>query len=47
MTFFYKARAWVALSLSLRRKKVQASVGLNNELAMTPYRAQQVGLRVF
>jgi len=30
MTFFHKVWDWVALSLSLKRKKAQAAMGLKN-----------------
>ena len=35
------------LGLGLKHRKVRASVGLKNELGLTPCKAQQVGLRAF
>jgi len=45
--FFYKVRAWAALSVNLQHKKVRPSVGLKNELGMTPCNEQRVELRAF
>ena len=47
MTLFYKAWAWVALSLNLKRTKARACVGLKNELGLTPCKVQWVGLWAF
>jgi len=47
LIFFHKARAWVVLSLGLKRKKVWVYGGLKTELGLTPCKAQGVGLRAF
>ena len=51
MIFFHKAQALVVLSLSLKRKKAWASMGLKNGMnlkngmGLTPCKLQGVGLR--
>ena len=45
--FYLSTRAWVALSISLKRKKEQASVGLKNELGLTPRGRNKLGFGLF
>lgn len=47
ITLLHKSCAWVALSLNLQLKKEWTSMGLKNELGLTPYKAQRVGLQAF
>jgi len=43
--FFYKAQAWVVLSLSLKRKYARIFVGLKNGLGLTSCKAQKFELQ--